>query len=215
MTFAKSQVMTTEYWKEKHGDHNTTTYSEDVGIKRLHWLRCEECNVRHLFKMETIEPEEDEKVEPQVRRNAQPSKVLVRKGDKGAMVHLYPSKQEGTAPWVAREDQQHPPPPYENATQQVVSELRSRVSGLEERVATLETRLDLHIHRGRGEEPNPQPCTHDSMSRCVQDEWNERRVTFHTGVGWVCVRCRKAVVSARQAIYDDSTSEEASGRSRK
>lgn len=55
MTFAPGQVITTEEWKRRHRTHTVTTHVEQVSIKRLHWLICGECHVRHLVKMETVE----------------------------------------------------------------------------------------------------------------------------------------------------------------
>ncbi len=58
MTFAPNQVITTEEWERKHEGHPTRTHVEEVSIKRMHWLVCDKCRSRHLFKMETIVKDE-------------------------------------------------------------------------------------------------------------------------------------------------------------
>ena len=55
VTFAPSQVITTEEWKKRHQNHTVVTHVEEVSIKRMHWLVCMDCNERHLFRMETID----------------------------------------------------------------------------------------------------------------------------------------------------------------
>lgn len=52
MTFAPERVITDEEWKKRHQGHKTRTVVEEIVIKRIHWLVCEDCGARHLFKME-------------------------------------------------------------------------------------------------------------------------------------------------------------------
>ena len=54
MTFAPGQVITNEEWKARHKGHKIRVSVEEIAIKRMHWLVCEDCRARHLIKMETI-----------------------------------------------------------------------------------------------------------------------------------------------------------------
>jgi len=53
MTFL-SRVMTVEEWEKAHEGHVIKDYAEEIDIKRMFWKWCLQCNVKHLWKMETI-----------------------------------------------------------------------------------------------------------------------------------------------------------------
>jgi hypothetical protein len=59
MTFLPSQVIGNDEWRKRHRGHRTREVVEDVSIKRMHWLVCDDCGSRHLNRMETIAEQSD------------------------------------------------------------------------------------------------------------------------------------------------------------